>query len=131
MDSPKLFSLEEATALLPQIRVLVYKMQAAKHRADEAREEFEALNASNARGNGYDMRRETLAGKIVDYMKSVRQDLETLQEIGCELRDLEMGLIDFPSLRDGRVVNLCWKVEEDFINYWHSLDSGFADRKPL
>ena len=131
MENPRLFTLEEATNLLPQVREIVLQMQAAKHRADEARAEFEQLDASHARGNGYDMKREQLATKIIEHMKDVRKQLEALQEIGCELKDLEMGLIDFPSLRDGRVVNLCWKIDEEKIGYWHTLDTGFGNRKPL
>ena len=131
MESHRLFTLDEASALLPRVREIVKNMQTAKHEADTAREEFEKLDAAHARGNGYDMKREQLATKIVDYMRSVRQDLETLQEIGCELKDLEMGLIDFPSQRAGQVINLCWKIDEEKIGYWHSLDTGFGSRQPL
>ncbi|HEX2912925.1 MAG TPA: DUF2203 domain-containing protein [Chloroflexia bacterium] len=131
MEHERLFTLEEATNLLPQVRELILRMQAARREADEARAEFEKLDAAHARGNGYDMKREVLATRIVDSMKAVRQDLEALQEIGCELKDLDMGLVDFPSLRKGQVVNLCWKIDEESIGYWHSLDSGFARRQPL
>ncbi len=130
-ETPRLFTLEEATDLLPRLRELVQHMQAAKNQADQAREEFEQLDASHARGNGYDMKREQLATKIIEHMKVVRQDLEKVQEIGCEIKDLDMGLLDFASLRDGRIINLCWKIDEERIAYWHPLDSGFSNRRPL
>ncbi len=131
MENQRLFTLEEATELMPRVRKLVQKMQSAKQEADQARQQFEQLDASHARGNGYDMKREQLATKIVEYMRSVRQDMEALQSIGCELKDLEMGLIDFPSKRDNRIINLCWKIDEEKIAYWHSLDTGFGSRQPL
>jgi hypothetical protein len=54
-----------------------------------------------------------------------------IQETGCVVKDLDTGLIDFPSLLDGQEVYLCWKVGEDRIEYWHGLHEGFAGRKPL
>ncbi len=131
MDGPRLFTLEEATNLLPRVRELVAEMQEARRQAETSRQEFERLDATHARGNGYDMKREGLAAQIVEYMKSVRQGLEALQEIGCELKDLEAGLVDFPSQRQGQTVNLCWQIGEEKIGYWHSLDKTFADRQPL
>lgn len=131
MEMPRLFTLEEANALLPRVREIILSMQRSKKATDEARVEFENLDASHARGNGYDMKREQLANRITDKMRAIRQDLEALHEIGCQLKDVDMGLIDFPSMRDGQVVNLCWKLGEDEIGYWHSLDTGFGSRQPL
>jgi hypothetical protein len=51
--------------------------------------------------------------------------------MGCELKGIEEGLIDFPSPREGRTVYLCWKLGEDSIGSWHELDTGFAGRQPL
>jgi hypothetical protein len=131
MENPRLFTLEEANRVLPRVREIIAAMQVAKQQADASRAEFEQLDTAHARGNGYDMKREQLATKIIEHMKLVRVHLEALQEVGCELKDLDMGLVDFPSLREGRVVNLCWKIDEDEIGYWHSLDTGFTHRKPL
>ncbi len=117
--------------MLPQVRQIVQDLQAAKQQADDARREYEHLDATHARGNGYEMRREILATKIIEEMKVVRQQLEAIQKIGCEIKDIKMGLIDFQSMREGRVVNLCWKISEETIGYWHSLDTGFASRRPL
>jgi hypothetical protein len=63
---------------------------------------------------------------------ALRSALVELQEMEIVLRDLERGLVDFPTLRDGREVYLCWvEREEDAIGYWHDLDAGFAGRQPL
>ncbi len=131
MEMPRLFTLEEATALLPRVREIVEKMQADKNAADEARIEFEKLDASHARGNGYDMKREQLATRITEKMRAMRIGLEQIHEIGCQVKDINMGLVDFPSLRDGQIINLCWKIDEAEIGYWHSLDTGFGSREPL
>lgn len=131
MAPPKIFTLAEATALLSQVREHVQQIQAHKHRADESREAYEQLDAAHARGNGYDMKREILANQIIDSMKGVQAGFVKLKEIGCELKDIEMGLIDFPSIRHGQLINLCWVIDEDEIGFWHSLDSGFANRRPL
>ena len=55
-----------------------------------------------------------------------------LEELGIQLKDYGHGLIDFPSMRDGRVVLLCWKADEgDHIEWWHDVETGFAGRQPL
>jgi hypothetical protein len=51
--------------------------------------------------------------------------------MGVELKDIEEGLVDFRSMRDGRIVYLCWRQGEDTIAFWHELDAGFAGRQPL
>ena len=61
-------------------------------------------------------------------MRSLATELE---EIGCELKDVHTGLLDFRSLREDRVVYLCWRLGEDEIRFWHELDTGFAGRQPL
>lgn len=131
MAPPKVFTLDEASSLMGQVRTIVRQIQADKHRADEAREGYEQLDAAHARGNGYDMKREVLATQIIDHMKAVQAGFNRLKEVGCDLKDIEMGLIDFPSIRDGKLVNLCWMIDEERIGYWHSMDTGFASRQPL
>jgi hypothetical protein len=57
--------------------------------------------------------------------------VEELTALGIEIKSLETGLIDFPALRDGRVVLLCWRLGEARIAWWHEIDTGFAGRSPL
>jgi hypothetical protein len=61
----------------------------------------------------------------------VQEGLEAIQALGGVTKDLGMGLVDFPHLRDGRVVNLCWRHGEERITHWHGLEEGYARRKPL
>jgi hypothetical protein len=71
------------------------------------------------------------AGELLPYFERMQNALLTIQELGCELKDIDMGLVDFPALREGRVVYLCWRYGEDRLRYWHELDAGFAGRQPL
>ena len=57
--------------------------------------------------------------------------VERLEELGVVLKDLDLGLLDFPSEREGEVVLLCWHVGEDEVAFWHGLDEGYAGRKPI
>jgi hypothetical protein len=61
----------------------------------------------------------------------LREAILELLERGIVLRDLDRGLVDFPSLRDGREIFLCWQEGEDEVAFWHEVDAGFAGRRPL
>jgi hypothetical protein len=64
-------------------------------------------------------------------MATLRSEVEALTSDGIVLRDADTGLIDFPARRDGRLVYLCWRPDEDLVGHWHEVDSGFGGRKPL
>jgi hypothetical protein len=126
------FTREEAETLLPQITVVLHQIQEYRQAMQQSEEELGDLHVQ-AMGNGHH-----LHGRIAKIQKELAQHLETLQtlivklnEFGCVLKDPDMGLIDFLSLRDGREIYLCWLLGEDRINYWHYLDAGFAGRQPL
>ncbi len=61
----------------------------------------------------------------------MRRLLETLEQSGIVLRDIDRGLVDFPSMMDGREVYLCWELGEEEVAYWHELDGGYVGREPL
>jgi len=129
---PRYFSLEDANALVPRLTEIVIEMQAKKPRLDALREELGEMTET-ASGNGHliedDMRtkRSTAEALVEELNKLVTE----LNEIGCELKGVEEGLVDFPSQREGRTVYLCWKLGEERIEWWHELDTGFAGRQPL
>jgi hypothetical protein len=122
----KLFTVEEANALLPQLRRLWADI--GQQRDVIRRLAPESKRASErARENGG-----SSAG--IRYLAALQQIDERLQQIialGIEIKDFERGLCDFPHLRDGRLVFLCWQQGEDRIQWWHELESGFAGRQPL
>jgi len=126
------FTREEAEALLPQISVVLLKIQERRKVMQQSEEELGALHGLSM-GNGYHLHeriaklQKELAGQIQDLQELINE----LNDFGCELKDPNTGLIDFLSLRDGREIYLCWYLGEERINYWHYLDAGFAGRQPL
>jgi hypothetical protein len=71
------------------------------------------------------------AKRLADLTDTVRQALAEVAELGGVTKDIGLGLVDFPHLRAGRTVNLCWKFGEDAVRHWHGLDEGYANRRPL
>ena len=71
------------------------------------------------------------AGGWLEASRAAADELSWFGEAGIVLRDIEQGLIDFPGMRDGKEVFLCWRMGEDAVNYWHDPDTGFAGRRPL
>jgi hypothetical protein len=85
-------------------------------------------------GNGGGLQPSELARLESDVEQAalaVRRCIEEIQRHGAQVKDLERGLVDFPALRAGVEVCLCWHVGEDEIRYWHGLDDGYAGRRPL
>jgi hypothetical protein len=62
---------------------------------------------------------------------ALKSSIETIHEVGCVVKDLDIGLVDFPTLFRGEEVYLCWKMGESSIQFWHGVDEGFAGRKPI
>jgi hypothetical protein len=124
--SHRLFTLEEARAILPQVRLLVGRCHEILERVQAFGpqvKEFAEQAAHNSGGG---------AGTLyVEYLIVLQSYVSKIQGLGCLVKDLEAGLIDFPHLREGREVYLCWKQGEDDIQYWHEVDAGFAGRTRL
>ncbi len=124
----KIFTVEEANALLPEVRIIAAKIQRAHRKLSQFRDQAkEAAKAAEQGGGG-------MANGVV--YATILTDLTTqmaeLEALGVQLKDFERGLVDFPSLRDGRVVLLCWQLGEgDELEWWHDVDAGFAGRTPL
>lgn len=122
----KLFTIEEANALLPKLQELLGDV--SEHR-DALREKAPHLEpilmAAPTNGGGR-------AGSEygVEAYRLYRT-IERIQEHGVILKDLDMGLLDFPHERDGRVVFLCWHSPEEEIGYWHEIEAGYQGRQPI
>lgn len=127
---PRLFTCDEASALLPALRPLLRGIQADKRGLDEARQRLAQLTAA-VRANGGAVEARALSDVIERAMESLRAAMESIQRMGVELKDLDSGLVDFPSQRGDRVVYLCWRVDEPDIAFWHELDAGVRGRQPL
>jgi hypothetical protein len=122
----KLFTLEEANGLIPFVRPKLEKIKAQYERIALLRES--AKSAACETGGG-GMKSGTI------YVKSLYEigKLTTeFHDLGVQLKDYTRGLIDFPCLRDGQVILLCWQLgEAEEIEWWHEIEAGFAGRKPL
>ena len=134
----RLFTPREVNRLIPRLTEL---MEAARDRHREATALQERLRADRARvaasggelidARDWKARAERLDGLGIE----VRQLLEEIAALGGVTKDLEMGLVDFPARgpveAGGAVVNLCWKLGEDAVEFWHGMNEGYANRRPL
>jgi hypothetical protein len=124
----KLFTIEEANSLLPSVRPIVKSIQRSHRRviSFQATAKHAAEGAEN--GGGGTTHGPQYAKLLIELSLGASQ----LEGLGVQLKDYSQGLIDFPSMRDGRVVLLCWKADEgDELEWWHDLETGFGGRQPL
>jgi len=129
----RLFTLEEANARLPLVRAIATDLSSLARDLVERRQRLDALSAGR-KVSSTDVYRDELAEMekgIVRDARRLEEYVDELQELGVEAKGAIEGLIDFPSMMDGRVVYLCWKLGESEVMHWHELDAGFLGRQPL
>lgn len=132
----KFFTLAEANALLPQVRI---RLKALRHQRDgilrsQAQVEIEEMTGTGSDGNLSSAGRAAIAGhmeRLRLQTKGFEEKLLELTQLGVQLKDLDGGLVDFYSRREGEVVFLCWKEGEEKVGHWHTLEGGFRNRKPV
>lgn len=127
------FTPEEANAALAEMRPLVEEMVEQRRLHVAALERQEELEG-HIRGNGGGIPPAELADTAAEVERLARELARLVDEItaaGVEVKDLDEGLIDFPALRRGETVLLCWKLGENEIAYWHPVEDGFSGRRPL
>jgi hypothetical protein len=129
---PRQFTREEAETLLPRLTEVLLAMREGKREYDSFVERAAALS-DKMRGNG-----QLLEGDLKTAQEGLEKAVaelnslgEQISELGCELKDIDQGLIDFRTEMDGREVYLCWKLGEEHVEWWHDLHTGFAGRQPL
>jgi hypothetical protein len=119
------YSVEQANAALPWVAERLERLRAAREglNDEEAREALSGAAPANGGGE---------PGRVVgEAFVELQRALAELQGMEVVLRDLDRGLLDFPSLREGQEVYLCWQEGEDEIGWWHEPEAGFAGRHPL
>ena len=135
--TPRLFTTGEVDALIPKLAEL---METALQRHGQAQALAEAIRAARERirisgGAAVDQRDWRARAERLDGLTiEVRAALEEIATMGGSVKDLELGLVDFPGLVPGagdEPVNLCWKLGESAVRFWHGFDEGYAQRKPL
>jgi hypothetical protein len=127
------FTPDEANAELVAVRPLVERMVEQRQAHVDALARQEELEG-HIRGNGGGIPPAELAEAAAEVERVARELAKTIDDIvahGAEIKDLDEGLIDFPALRHGETVLLCWKLGEDEIRYWHTVEGGFAGRQEL
>lgn len=130
----KTFTLSEAQTLLPVVEALLVRAQASATRSEELEMEMQQLVQRIFLTGGMHVDVSAAARRRAERDKAVQEAKDSLAEIdsiGVQVKDLEQGLLDFPSLIDGKPVLLCWKLGESAITHWHTEEEGFAGRKPL
>jgi len=124
----KIFTVEEANALLPTVRNILGRIQRARKRISAFRHGAKKAAEGAEQGGGGLLEGLQYAKLLIDLTSQTGE----LEELGVQLKDFNRGLVDFPSLRDGRVVLLCWQIGEgDELEWWHDVEAGFAGRTPL
>ena len=118
-----LYTVDEANALLPELRDRLERIRRARQRLIRAGRRITEKVASDGGG---------VAGTDwFEAQRELRDEIVWLSERDIALRDPETGLLDFPGEREGEEVWLCWRLGEDRVGWWHPLESGFLSRKPL
>jgi len=106
---PIFYTPRHAEEVLPEVKAIVQRVMGIRNDADGAKDDAEMTEAMNK-----------LEGEV-----------RKLEELGCVLKDMSLGLVDFPAVRLGERVWLCWKLGEDHVNFWHTRQEGYAGRKPV
>ncbi len=128
MEPPfrKLFTVEEANALLPRLKELLDDLAIHRDALREKAPHLEPiLRAAGANGGG------RVGSEYGVEAYNLYLAIERIRGLGVLLKDLDMGLLDFPHERDGRVVFLCWHPPEESVAFWHEIEAGYAGRRPL
>lgn len=124
----------EVDQLIPRLTEIMDRVRAAQTEAAQARDWLEAEQQRITMSGGGVMDRagwRDARRRQEGRARVVREGLEEIERLGGVTKDLELGLVDFLHLRQGRAVNLCWRYGERRITHWHGLDEGYAKRKPL
>ncbi len=120
------FTVGEANALLPELRVKLLRLQAMLQRLREEyhEKELELLKLERTNGKHPEWGESSVA-------REIHKAVDELHQMGVYLKDIDQGIVDFPHIREGREVMLCWQLGEERVQYYHELDTGFRGRKPI
>ena len=128
------FTLDEAQDLLPVLESLLRVSIDGKMQAEATEAEFQALAHRIFINGGMSLNVPQIAFKKAEREKAVQRVKDAMAEIdamGVQVKDLDIGLLDFPCEVDGQIILLCWKLGEKAISHWHGVSEGFAGRKPV
>lgn len=129
----KLFTIEQANAMLPLVRAITADLANLAREVVDRRHRLALLTAGRdwKPGDPYSDELAEIEAKLEVDAQRLQEYVEELRELGVEPKGAVDGLVDFPSLMDGRIVFLCWKLGEPEVTHWHELDAGFSGRQSL
>jgi hypothetical protein len=131
---PRYFRVEQAERLLPEVRIAIERaIEARKHYEHSEQRLQQALRRIAMLGGSIADRDSIAAQRTLrdQSAKTLNEAIERIHSFGCLVKDLDMGLVDFPTRLRGREVLLCWKLGESEIGWWHGTEEGFRGRKPI
>jgi hypothetical protein len=121
----KHYTVEEARELIPKLRLWLDELNRCRNRVKQLDERLGQLLAGGADPGG------ELVNEWIRNLAGIQKRLAGFRELDIQLKDLERGLVDFPAVVGGKEVFLCWEKDEDDIEFWHDLDTGYAGRERL
>jgi hypothetical protein len=132
--SKKWFTVEEAEKLIPKLEDILEGLLEHKRNAIEVGQELASLQEQVQSGKETNVEASDLINKQTELdflVKVMNEGVEAIEELGAHPKDLDLGLVDFPTMLEGEEVLLCWKYGEKSIRFYHGVTAGFAGRKPL
>jgi len=120
------FTLSEARSLIPRLRKLLARIAREREALMRLRAELDRARAKADYGGG-----SPFGATYLTHLIAFSEAVQEVELLGVHVKDFRTGLVDFPHERDGRIVYLCWRPDEDEIGWWHEVDAGFAGRQPL
>ncbi len=135
-DTPKIFTIEEANEQLHHVTEFLQQLQGLHGSLLKTNQGLDERVGKLSAGNGYpiqELRKEVaeLTAHQLHLVQAFQSAYEQLEEMGCVLKDLAQGLVDFYAMRGGELVFLCWRLGGERIRCWHGVEEGFAGRQPL
>ena len=131
---PRYFSLEQAEKLLPEVEGAMRRAIGLKQQYQRLEAEWEKFSRRIQMAGGARVNHSAaleMKGSKEEAARGLKGCVEDIHKFGCLVKDLDTGLIDFPTLFQEREVYLCWKLGEAGIQFWHGVDEGFRGRKPI
>lgn len=121
----KHYSVDEAEEMIPQLRLWLKELRHHQERLQVTEDRLSQLMASNGDSGG------NLVNDSVRHMAGMQKYLAYFRDLELQIKDVDRGLVDFPAIMAGKEVFLCWEEDEDSIEFWHDLESGYAGRARL
>jgi hypothetical protein len=133
-DGPRFFTIEEANELVSSLEIEFGRIARARGELAPLIEALGGADASVAilhEGEEAPPGQEPAADRLRRLAAEITESVERVNELGCLVKDVELGLVDFYAMQDGEPVFLCWQFGEPAVSHWHAVDEGYAGRKPI